>query len=84
MSRKPRLGDIVELDLDDMEQLSGGWQDLADYADQPRQRYSAVGYLIGKTKRWVTVAPVVNATEGGAHSAYRIPAGAVRRVTRLR
>lgn len=75
-------GTLVEVELDDMEHVSHGWQSFEFLSKQDRTAYRCAGYLISKSKHWTVIGSVTN-SEAHAFCAFRIPTGAVRSMRRL-
>jgi hypothetical protein len=53
-------GTLVEIEMDDMEHVSHGWESFKDIAGQDRTAYRCAGYLISHTKTWTVVGSVTN------------------------
>ena len=78
-----KAGTLVEVEMDDMEHVSHGWESFQAIIDQPRTAYKAAGYLISRDKHWTVIGSVTN-DEAHAFCAFRIPTGAIRSIKRLR
>ena len=76
-------GTLVEVEMDDMEHVSHGWQSFESITTQERTAYKAAGYLISRDKHWTVIGSVTN-DEAHAFCAFRIPTGALRSMRKLR
>jgi hypothetical protein len=77
--KRPKSLRLVLVTLDDMEHMSG-WAPIGE--PWTTITYQTVGWLVSKTKRWVTLAHIAN-NHGANYCRSRIPAGAVRKIEDL-
>lgn len=79
---KVKPGDLVYVELHDIEHENNGWQRQADIAKAKVNTYMAVGWVLRATKLTLTIAPLTSPRS--AFCAYHFPMGSVRKVKRLR
>lgn len=85
MSRRPRLGDVVEVLWIDSEHIALGWSPRSDYLeaiDAP-QAYRTAGYWIGRRRRQTVVGLSLDPANGTMTHAMAIPDVAIARITVL-
>jgi hypothetical protein len=51
--KKPRLGDVVEVEWEDSEHIGLGWRSTKTYAESAEapQSYRTAGYFVGRGRR---------------------------------
>jgi hypothetical protein len=84
--KKPRHGDVVEVEWDDAEHIQLGWDTVKAYvkaADHPHAYRSAGYWIEGSKKGRSVIALSLDPSNGGARDCMSIPSVAVTKVTVL-
>ena len=82
MSRRPRLGDVVEIHWRDSQSIDLGWRPRSEYLGTVRapQAYRTAGYWLGRVAGMVTVVASVDPANQAVANAWTIPAVAIDRI----
>lgn len=90
MSRKvkrPKLGHLVYVEMDDIEHGAGGWKSFAEISAKERPRtFRTVGWVVRATKRTLTVAATTDSLRSDAHGYchYLIPMRSITRIDKIK
>lgn len=80
MSRKPRIGDVVELRWQDSERLRLGWDKRREYLRVAGSEYRTVGYWLGESKGHAVMASSISPGTHNVSDSSATPLGCVKSV----
>lgn len=79
MSRKPRVGDVVEIEWLDSEGLHLGWREPSEYvaAVKEPQAYRTSGHWLGRPAGHALVVSSIDVANRNVTQSFSIPASAI-------
>lgn len=86
--KRPKPGQLVYVELDDIEHDNNGWTNVSAIRGQRPRTYKAVGYVVKATKRTLTLASMSVSESrdpggGAAFCNYMLPWPSVRKIVKL-
>lgn len=75
--KRPKLGSLVYVEMDDIEHESRGWQHHGAVKSTRPSTFRAVGWVYRSSKRTLTLASM--ASDNSAFCHYLIPWGSIKR-----
>lgn len=80
--KRPKRGDLVYVELPDIEHENSGWQDMSVVSKAKVKEFHAVGWVLRATKKTLTITPMTGV--GRTFCAYHLPRASIHRIVRLR
>jgi len=83
--KRPKLGTLVYVEMDDIEHGAGGWKSFADIAKERPRTFRTVGWVVRVTKRTLTLSATTDSLQSTAHGYchYLIPMRSITKIDKL-
>lgn len=83
--KRPKLGALVYVEMDDIEHGPGGWKAFAAIAKERPRTFRAVGWVVRATRRTLIVSSTTDSLKSDAHGYcyFMIPMRSVTRIDKL-
>jgi hypothetical protein len=84
--KRPRLGHLVYVEMDDIEHDGHGWKSFADIAKTRPRTFRTVGWVVRATKRTLTLSATTDSLKSTASGfcSYQIPMRSITRIDKVK